>query len=525
VRAFGAKGDGVTDDTAAIQAAVDAAVALGVPLDISNGTFLVDTFGNALDDTTLAAFLVTGNLEVRGNGTISSTTAQTSRVLFGADASSGAIDLTIRGIKFAGNVRYRAVSVTAGAELNSLCIEDVTTARQSFILIGDVIRSLVVRRNKVGNAITAATAVGPSINVTIVAGSTNQPFFDVSQNVVWTGTEVISTGAYVIHNMPTGGMFNYNVHNNLGNADIEGFDIDIIGRFCQVIGNTGYQSSFEYKVGTGGYSESRDIIFAFNTSYNSPSQAFSIRSSCIGYGNVAYNPAVYGLFMTPGADSDNLLDSAHVILSGFRIIYAGATPWTAAVKIDEGFASYTFSDLRIELDPAWNEANPGSSLPGVQVNIDGDVNNLTMNEVFIDRSAGNQIEMRPDTTATNVRFTNVRFGTAGDSCFDLANITGLVIENPVFPASITDRPIRLSTCSAVRITSDYQSIITLAQTSGTNTGVLINNWGQGAFGAATPPTAGSEFPIGAIVTNTSDAGVWLRVSTSATPATAWKQIA
>ena len=46
LRHFGARGDGSTDDTAAIQRAVDTAAALGLPLHVPPGTFLLQVSGN-----------------------------------------------------------------------------------------------------------------------------------------------------------------------------------------------------------------------------------------------------------------------------------------------------------------------------------------------------------------------------------------------------------------------------------------------------------------------------------------------
>lgn len=525
VKDFGAKGDGVTDDTAAIQAAITAAGANNKTLTFPDGSYAVNTFGVTMAGATLCAFRVSADLKITGPGVITSSTGSVTNAIFGVDATSGTVSLSIDGLGFAGTVRYRAVYAETGATMDTVDISNVVTARQSLLINCTVIRSVRVSDNKIGNEIEAATAVSPTLQVILPENPTYNPECAVERNVVRTGTEVSTTGAYVIHGLPIGGRCNYNTHLNVGAASgTEGFDIDNVGRFSQIIGNSAHGSGFEYKVGTGGYSDSRDIIFANNISSDAP-VPFTFRSSCIGYGNIAYNPKSYGLFCTPGSDVDSLLDDATFQLHGFRIIYAGGTPWTAAVKIDGGMAGMEFDGIRIELDPAWKTANPSGTLPNIQFNIDGDINNLTIRNCFIDKSAGDQINVRPTTRINNLNIENVQFGDCGDSCIDLLNCDAVRIINPVFPASITDRPIRLATCDRVRIECDYHASITLAQTSGTNTGVLINNWGQEAAGAATAPDATNRWPIGCLVQNTSDSSVWLRVSASTTPATAWKQIA
>lgn len=522
---FGAVGDGVTDDTSAIQAALTAAGADNKRLYFPNGSYAVNTFGVTMDGTTLCAFRVNADLSLVGPGVITSSTSAVSNSIFGIDATSGTVSLSIDGLGFAGNVRYRAVYAETGATMDTVDIRNVVTARQSFIFGCTVVRSIRVSDNKIGNEIESVTAVSPTLTVALPQNPTYNPECAIERNVVRTGTEVSSTGAYVIHGLPMGGRCNYNTHLNVGAASgTEGFDIDNVGRFAQIIGNASYGSGFEYKVGTGGYSDSRDIIFANNISVDAD-VPFSIRSSCIGYGNIAYNPQSYGLFCTPGSDVDSLLDDATFQLHGFRIIYAGGTPWTAAVKIDGGMAGMEFDGIRIELDPAWKTANPSGTLPNIQFNVDGDINNLTIRNCFIDKSAGDQINVRPSTRISNLNIENVQFGDCGDSCIDLLDCDAVRIINPVFPATITDRPIRLTTCDRVRIECDYHANITLAQTSGGSTGVLINNYGQEAAGAATPPNATARWPVGCVVLNTSDSSVWLRISTSATPATAWKQIA
>jgi hypothetical protein len=161
----------------------------------------------------------------------------------------------------------------------------------------------------------------------------------------------------------------------------------------------------------------------------------------------------------------------------------------------------------------------------VCVNIDGDTNNLRITNSFFDKSAGDQINFRPTTTANNLTLDNIRFGNAGDSCIDLQNVDNVTITNPIWPTTITDRPIRVSSCSKVRVVSDFKTNLSTILTSGGSTGVLLNNYGVEAAGIGNRPSVTDIWPVGCIVRNTDDSTCWLRITESATPASAWLQIA
>lgn len=521
VKDFGAVGDGIADDTVAIRAAINSAEASSGLLYIPAGTFLVSSFTVALDSGLFCAFLINGDLTIDGVGTISSATGTVSNAIFGVDGTSGTVNFTLKNITFAGAIRYRVITMTSAAVADSIVIDGIVTERQSIVLGGDYNDRVSVRNCYIGTTIDAATAVSPTLTVVITAGSTRTPQYIIENNTVVGGTENASTGLFVVHGMPGNGVCRSNSALNVGASTTEGFDIDNIGRFCLFDGNYGLNCGFEFKPGTGGYLASSDIIFSNNRTDNG---AFALRSSCMAIGNIAYNPPGYGLYMTPGTDSSSLLDDANIIIDNFRILYAGAT-WTAGVKIDAGFKSISINNLSIELDPEWAVANPAGTLPTVCLNIDGDVNNLRITNSFIDKCAGDQINFRPTTTATNLTLDNIRFGDAGDSCIDLANVDGVTITNPVWPATITDRPIRVSTCSKVRVTTDFKTNIAAIYAAGASTGVLINNLGQEASGAGNRPSVTDIYPVGCIVRNSSDSTYWLRFSESSTPASAWVQVA
>jgi hypothetical protein len=524
-------GTSTYDATADIQAAIDSlpnsdTATLLIP---SGASFLVNTFSNVLTDGTSCAFKLTKSLRIAGQGAIKSTTSAVSNSIFGVDSTDGSIALSLSDIKFQGTSRYRIVQFTPLSVTKSILIKNVVTEAQSLVLLGQVNNSLDISDCVLGNNITAATNLSPSFIVILPEGSNPTQSYLVSNNTVRTGTEVISSGAFVLHGIPVGGTVVDNAHYNLGAVANEGFDIDNIGTFAKICRNLAWKSGFEYKTGTDGYSNSRDIIFSENISYEAVGTGITLQSSCSGSNNIVYNPAVWGLFLSPTSDVDGLLTKANLHINGIRIIYAGAS-WNGAVRlstgVSTGYRTLTIRDLSIELDPAWDAANPVTSIPGQGFDIDGDASNLTLSNIRLNRLTGDGVKFRPSTTASNIRFENFHWiGDAGDSCFDLSNCNDVQILNPVFPATITDRPIRLSTCARVRVQCEYKSSVLLAITSGSNTGVLINNYSIEAAGIGNPPTATSTWPIGAIVQNTDDSTVWIRITESATPTSAWKQLA
>jgi len=521
VQDFGAVGDGVADDTAAIQAAVNAAEAISGCVYFPAGTYLVSTFATALDSGTNCAVLINGDLTIDGCGTISSATGTISNSIFGIDATSGAVSVTLRNVNFAGASRYRVITQTSLSVADSVVIDGITTERQSIILTGDYNNRVNVRNCYIGTTITAATAVSPTLTVTITAGSTLQPEYIIQNNTVVGGTENASTGLFVIHGMPGNGLCQGNSALNIGDSTTECFDIDNIGRICVFDGNYALNGGYDYKPGTSGYLASSEIMFTNNRADNG---LFVLRSSCIAIGNISYNPTSYGLFLTPGTDSSGYLDESNIIIDDFKVLYAGSA-WTAGVKIDAGYKSISMNNISVELDPEWATNNPAGVMPGVCVNIDGDTNNLRITNSFFDKSAGDQINFRPTTTANNLTLDNIRFGNAGDSCIDLQNVDNVTITNPIWPTTITDRPIRVSACSKVRVVSDFKTNLSTILTSGGSTGVLLNNYGVEAAGIGNRPSVTDIWPIGCIVRNTDDSTCWLRITESATPASAWLQIA
>jgi hypothetical protein len=106
VRSLGAKGDGVTDDTAKIQAAVDAARTRGGGTIVFHaGTFLVSRPITIYSRITLrGAGVRTSVLRKRGSGSFPIVQSNDFATLTGTGSSSGAQNFSIQNLGFDGNV-------------------------------------------------------------------------------------------------------------------------------------------------------------------------------------------------------------------------------------------------------------------------------------------------------------------------------------------------------------------------------------------------------------------------------------
>lgn len=518
------------DWTPAIQAALDTGASeILLPDD---GTYAVESFPDTLDDGISCAFTLTNSVKITGGGTITSTTATSTDAIFGLDATSGAIAVNLNDIVFAGDTRYKVVHGSANASLSRFSLDKINTFAQSFLYAGNISESFRFTNSQFGTAIAAATATSPFIS--IVFNTTNVFEFLFDSVTLRTGSEIVSS-AIVLHYLPSGGHVTNNTHINIGQVATEGFDIDNLGSGTLVQSNTAIYSGFEYKVGSGGYVDSNNCIFSGNLSYESVGAAFSIRSSCIASNNLAYNPTDYGFFLRDFDPSD-ISNSDNVWVQGSNniVVWAGST-MTAAYAVGSTVGAgntnfvqnINFDGFGFYIDPKYKEDNPAAVLPCICIDLRGDCTNIRFANGKIDESgAVNQVQLRDCTSgATNLTFENITHGDAGDSCYDLLLAQNVKIINPTFPATIADRPVRFSSVTGAQVTCPFHASITLAQTSGGNSGILINNWGQEAAGVGNPPSAGDEWPIGCVAENSDDNTVWLRKSPSGVSATAWAQIA
>lgn len=130
VRAFGAKGDGVTDDRAAIQRAVDS----GLPVYVPSGTYRLVPSGNI-------GLRLPSGCELYGEGTLQVVDS-------GTDAHpvclylSGVSDIEVRGLTLTGTIapgtvypsQYPSAQLITCVNVSGLTVEDVTADRAEYLL-------------------------------------------------------------------------------------------------------------------------------------------------------------------------------------------------------------------------------------------------------------------------------------------------------------------------------------------------------------------------------------------------------
>lgn len=130
VRAFGAKGDGVTDDRAAIQRAVDS----GLPVYVPSGTYRLVPSGNI-------GLRLPSGCELYGEGMLQVVDS-------GTDAHpvclylSGVSDIEVRGLTLTGTIapgtvypsQYPSAQLITCVNVSGLTVEDVTADRAEYLL-------------------------------------------------------------------------------------------------------------------------------------------------------------------------------------------------------------------------------------------------------------------------------------------------------------------------------------------------------------------------------------------------------
>ncbi len=510
---FGAKGDGVTDDTTAIRLATVYSAMYNVGIVQNDGEFLVSTFDQTLSDGIVCAIPIAGNLNLSGTGRIKSNTTTVNRAIFGVDSRANNKNIKINGVKFGGPRRYRVIHSTGDATLDSIDFSCVHTELQSIVLTSAYKKSIKVNNNKLGTAIDATTPITPFMEINIPLDSPHIPSYEVCRNSLWGGTETRTGTSYGFKNIPVGGKCDDNFLCNIGKSETEGFDIDGLGSFASFSGNVAIYSGFEYKpLVTGFYS--RDAIFNNNISYESFGAAFSLRSSIKANGNIAYNPTQFGLLMGVGGDPNGyVLNHGVADVSGFKIIWAGST-MDNAVRIENVFKRIVFDKLEITIDPAYATSNPTAKLSATSsglITIIGDVNHVQFNDLLIGKSAVDQVNIRATTKAGTIIFNNPNFSDSDASCIDAQNVNNLVIHDPIF-GNAADRPLRISLCDNVDIVSREYPFLANVLTTGTNTNALVYGFGIQAVGVDGAPT--NPYRLGAIVQNSIDSSVWLKINTT-----------
>lgn len=143
VKNYGATGDGTTDNTAAVQDAVNAAVAGGLPLQIPAGTYLISS------DIELG-----DNIRIWGHGTLKAADGTNIQMLF-VPTSSSASNIVVDGIGFDGN----NANTTGGNGINFSNVTDFEIINCSFtgcynnaIIVNDDCFRFTIRGNQINHA-------------------------------------------------------------------------------------------------------------------------------------------------------------------------------------------------------------------------------------------------------------------------------------------------------------------------------------------------------------------------------------
>lgn len=373
---FGAKGDGVTNDAAAIQAAIDAMASVGGELFFPPGTYkitspLVKTFADGINFSIRgygakidATALTTGNAIELGGSRVSNTP-------LGGDVSKNADTFTVTS----------ATGITAGRILLITSTDLWNPTRPYYYkgelaLVEKIVGTTVTNSNPLYDGYTAATTTVHLLNMPqiTVEGLEIECNADMTalqilyaRNPVVRGCKVHGSryaGIYIGYNL--GGTADSNFVYDVWNGVVTGTSYGIIvgtGQGSKVVNNTIYNA--RHSISGGGFEPLREAIYANNTCHNSTLEnltgSIDIHGNmelAVVTGNVTTSISCSGINSTI---SNNIIDNSEVdvpgillfqeinsdyyIISGNRITCSGATSF--GIYISPTVASVSINDLNI----------------------------------------------------------------------------------------------------------------------------------------------------------------------------------
>lgn len=373
---FGAKGDGVTNDAAAIQAAIDAMASIGGELFFPPGTYkitspLVKTFADGINFSIRgygakidATALTTGNAIELGGSRVSSTP-------LGGNVSKNSDTFTVTS----------ATGITAGRILLITSTDLWNPTRPYYYkgelaLVEKIVSTTVTNSNPLYDGYTAATTTVHLLNMPqiTVEGLEIECNADMTalqilyaRNPVVRGCKVHGSryaGIYIGYNL--GGIADSNFVYDVWNGVVTGTSYGIIvgtGQGSKVVNNT--INNARHAIAGGGFEPLREVVYANNTCHNSTLENVT---GCIDIhgnmefvvvtGNIATSITCAGI---NAIFSDNIINNSEVdvpgvlifqeinsdyyIISGNRIVCSGATSF--GIYVSPTVASNIINDLSI----------------------------------------------------------------------------------------------------------------------------------------------------------------------------------
>lgn len=292
VKAYGAKGDDSTDDTTAIQAAIDAASAVGGEVVFSTGTYRV-----------VSTLTVGGSVTIRGVG---GAVLRGPAILFSITGAAG--NYVFDGLREVGSTAGQLVNLASTVDIADLTIMNCQTQYHGINIAGGVTGTLRVQNNRIGDGTSSrainvgSTAAGHSIGKLMLIGN-------VVEGTTGAGTVgLVTTGSA---NMDLA-IIAYNHVKNMLSGD--GFDLDAGSRRAIIIGNIAEECGgmgMEIKAGSRPDSlTARDVLCSGNLTLNCTEGGIHFRVSGVCSNNIVLEETVpahsskKGIFLD--SDSDDV---------------------------------------------------------------------------------------------------------------------------------------------------------------------------------------------------------------------------
>ncbi len=527
---------GAADDTVRYRAALAAAQTVGAL--VIDKDVRLETFDQTLSDGVDCASVITASVRiVYAGGELILNTAGSTNAALGVDTDANGSAISLEYLRSSGADNGRIYHSVAAAQLEGEEAINVRTSRHALFMLAEVTKVKRLVGNFVGYSVTAATNSAPTYQIQN-GNKANalyaEEIFDIQNNICKIGNAV-TNAMYFFGRIPSDSVVANNWAFNLAKNSTEGFDIDGVGARASVTNNHAIYCGYEYKQSTGSdYDTARDIGFTGNYSFEAQGTAFSFRSSGNFNNNVAYNPDGWAFFCSEFVADDLTSANGVELKGGGNVgIYAGAANFKG-LKIGESgsglaIGNINFDPFSIIVDPVYEKDNPGTKIPnsGVAalIDVEGDVRNVRVANGSLAPCTGDQVLILPGAEANDVFFERMNHGDCDGSCYDFRLTKNMHITNPVWPSSVGDRVARYVDCERVIIQAEEHPTLGTSAGSPTNKGVVINGLGYDATAlAANPPTANAYWPQGTLCKVLADNEVWVRVTTSAAPASAWKKL-